>query len=281
MYTAKIQNSNGQILVLTQKEQTYQVTSIEGLNPPQGTVNTTTIVGMDGALYNSAKLQTREIVITLKINGDAEQNRLALYSYFRTKEWCRFYYTTESRNVYIDGYVTNVECDLFDNSEVAQISILCPSPYFADQNEIVNDISSTVAMFEFPFSINLTEPIPISELIAQREANVINQAETDVGIKIQATFFSTANTIELRNTTTGEDITVNYPFENLDVLTIITTKGQKSLRLLRNGENINLFPALKKGSVLFQLHVGSNTLMYQCDGDVEIKLFHSNLYRGV
>ena len=281
MYTAKIQNKNGNILVLTQKEQVYQLQSIEGLNPPHGTVNTTVIVGMDGALYNSAKLETREIVITLKINGDAEQNRLALYSYFRTKEWCRFFYTNESRNVYIDGYVTNVECSLFEQEEIAQITILCPAPYFSDLTEIVDDISSTVALFTFPFSINEDEPIPISELIENREANVINSSETEVGITIEVTFFSAANSVEIRNATTGEDITVNYSFQNLDVLKIVTVKGKKSLRLMRDGNEINLFPALKKGSVLFQLQVGSNILEYVCDGDVQIKLYHSNLYRGV
>lgn len=281
MYTAKIQNKNGNILVLTQKEQVYQLQSIEGLNPPHGTVNTTVIVGMDGALYNSSKLETREIVITLKINGDAEQNRLALYSYFRTKEWCRFFYTNESRNVYIDGYVTNVECSMFEQQEVAQITILCPSPYFSDLTEIIDDISSTVSLFTFPFSINQTEPIPISELIENREANVINVSETEVGIKIEVTFYSSATSIEIRNATTGEDITVNYEFDSLDVLTITTVKGKKSLRLMRNGTEINLFPALVKGSVLFQLQVGSNILESACDGDVNIKLYHSNLYRGV
>ena len=281
MYTAKIQNKNGNILVLTQKEQVYQLQSIEGLNPPHGTVNTTVIVGMDGALYNSAKLETREIVITLKINGDAEQNRLALYSYFRTKEWCRFFYTNESRNVYIDGYVTNVECSLFEQEEIAQITILCPAPYFSDLTEIVDDISSTVSLFTFPFSINQDGPIPISELIENREANVINSSETEVGITIEATFFSAAQSVEIRNATTGEDITVEYRFQNLDVLKIITVKGKKSLRLMRDGSEINLFPALKKGSVLFQLQVGSNILESACDGDVNIKLYHSNLYRGV
>ena len=154
MYNAKIQNKNGQILVLTQKEQIYQLISIEGLNPPNGTINTTVIVGMDGALYNSSKLETREIVIILKINGETEQNRLALYSYFRTKEWCRFYYSNESRSVYIDGYVTNVECSLFDQEEIAQITIICPAPYFSDITEIIDDISSTVSLFTFPFFIS-------------------------------------------------------------------------------------------------------------------------------
>lgn len=281
MYTAKIQNKNGQILTLTQKEQIYQVLSIEGLDPEKATVNLTPIVGVDGALFNSSRLETKEITITLKINGDAEQNRLALYQYARTKEWCRFYFSNERRNVYIDGIVDDFNCNPFEESEIAQIVILCPAPYFSDLTEIIDDISSTVSLFTFPFTINQTEPIPISELIENRQANVINGSETEVGIKIEVTFYSSATSIEIRNATTGEDITVEYDFENLDVLTITTVKGKKSLRLMRNGTEINLFPALVKGSVLFQLQVGSNILESACDGDVNIKLYHSNLYRGV
>ena len=174
-----------------------------------------------------------------------------------------------------------MECSLFEQEEIAQITILCPSPYFSDLTEIVDDISSTVSLFTFPFSINEDEPIPISELIENREANVINSSETEVGITIEVTFFSAANSVEIRNATTGEDITVDYSFQNLDVLKIVTVKGKKSLRLMRDGSEINLFHALKKGSVLFQLQVGSKILEYVSDGDVNIKLYHSNLYRGV
>ena len=115
MYTAKIENVNGEVMLLTNKESKYQVISITGLNPPKAQINTTPIVGLDGAKFNSSKLETRNIVITIRLNGDVEANRQALYNFFVTKKWCRFYYTNGSRNVYIDGYIDSVECDLFSS----------------------------------------------------------------------------------------------------------------------------------------------------------------------
>ena len=41
------------------------ITDIEGLGPVKATINTSEIATGDGALYNSAKLETRNIVMTL------------------------------------------------------------------------------------------------------------------------------------------------------------------------------------------------------------------------
>ena len=82
MYTAAIENASGSVYVLTGDEPVYQVLSIQGLNPPSAQLNVTNIVGLDGAKYNSARLNTREIVVTVKITGEVEKNRLNLYKYF-------------------------------------------------------------------------------------------------------------------------------------------------------------------------------------------------------
>ena len=91
MYIAKIENSNGSILELTGNEENFQIVSITGLHPPEAQINVTTIAGLDGARFNSAKLNTRNLVITLRLNNNPEDNRHLLYKYFRTKEACTFY----------------------------------------------------------------------------------------------------------------------------------------------------------------------------------------------
>ena len=154
MYTAQIENSSGNLFTLTGNEPVYQILSITGLNPPNAQINTTTIVGLDGAVFNSSKLETRNLVLTIKINGDVETNRLLLYSYFKTKDKCTFYYSNNSRDVSIEGYVESVECDLFSNNELAQISIICPYPYFKALTQIITDFSNVTPQFVFPFSIN-------------------------------------------------------------------------------------------------------------------------------
>lgn len=286
MYTAKIENKDGLVYVLTGDEPIYQVINITGLNPPKAQINTTTIVGLDGAVFNSSKLETRNIVLTIKINGDIEQNRLNLYNLFRTKEWCKFYYSNASRDVYIEGYVESVECGLFTNDEQAQISIICPFPYFKGLYQIVNDISNTLATFVFPFSINVNEPIAFSTFEFSRTANVYNDSSSETGVEIEIDILATCYDIDIRNVVTGQDFLLYYAFQPHDKVLINTNKGQKSVKLVRNGVTTNLFSALQKGSVFFQLASGDNLFGYLIDlGDnnenVYITFRHYNTYRGV
>lgn len=285
MYNAKIENKNGEVLLLTGDEPRYQVIDITGLNPARAQINTVSTAGLDGARFNSSKLNTKNIVISIKINGNVEQNRIALYNCFRTKEWCRFYYSNDTRDVFIDGYVENVECGLFSRKEIMQISIICPYPYFNALSEIVADISNTLKLFVFPFSINQDEPIPFSEYSENRITRIYNDGESETGVVITVTFGDEVNAIIIRNTTTGENFELDYAFEIGDIVTIDTNKGQKNVYLMRSGAKINMFPALKNGSVFFQLAAGINTFGYLADGeenkDIRITFTYRNQYRGV
>lgn len=287
MYQAKIENSSGNIMTLTGVEPTYQIISITGLNPPSAQINTTTIVGLDGAVFNSSKLQTRNLVLTVKINGNVEQNRLLLYSYFKTKDWCKFYYTNESLDVSIEGYVESVECDLFSNSEMAQISILCPYPYFKSLSEILTDSSKSIPQFYFPFSINIGEPVVISTLDESSGIAVYNSSESETGVTVQINILDACSSIEIKNITTGDDFEINFSFLANDTVIINTNKGQKSIKLIRSGVISNIFSAIQQGSVFFQLAPGVNNFEYLVDNsaanndEITITFRYYNIYRGV
>jgi len=286
MYTAKIENRSGDVYILNGDEAAWQIASITGLNPPQGLINMTTIVGLDGAVYNSAKLETRNIVITVRITGNAERNRLQLYRAFRTKEWCRFYYSNGSVDVWIDGYVESIECDLFRKAEQAQISIICPQPYFRSVKQIIADLSSVTGLFTFPFTINEDEPIPISSFDQDATAIVTNETATPTGVIIELDFSGSANDVVIADTDTGEQIHLVYAFQAADRVTINTNPGEKSVRLTRNGVTTSIFSAVQLGSVFFQLQPGRNGFTYSVDsgahtGDVYVMMRFYNQYRGV
>ena len=286
MFTARIQNRSGEVYILTGNEPVYQVVKILGLNPPQAQINLTTVVGLDGAKFNSSKLETRNLVLTIKINGEVEKNRQNLYRFFPTKQWVRFFYTNANRDVYIDGYVESLECDLFENGEFAQISVICPYPYFKSMEEIVSDISNTIACFVFPFSIELDDPVPFSEYNQSAVATVYNGSEGDTGTIIEVSFRTEVEKLVIRNTLTGDELELDYDFEVNDLVIINTNKGEKSVVLLREGTYTNLFSALKKGSVFFQLEAGDNYYVYEADSGennefVFINFIHHDAYRGV
>lgn len=289
MFTARIENSGGEVLTLTQQERDFQVISIEGLNPPPATINLTNIAGMDGSKFNSSKLDTREIVITLKINGDGssvEDVRQMLYQFFRTKDLCTFYFKNQNRDVKIQGYVKTVEVVLFSDGETMQVAVLCPDPYFRAVQEIITDISNEVFMFYFPFAIDEGDPIPFTEYINNRETIVMNASESETGVVIQIDCKEDIEKVEVKNTRTGESIILAYAFLQGDRITVNTNSGQKRIQLLRDGVVSNIFSALQKNSTFFQLAVGENPFAYLVnDGAaneaVTIKFFYTNAYRGV
>ena len=152
MYTLIAQNKYGQQLELTHNA-AYSITNIDGISPPDGVINTTRNANADGSVFNSSYVDNRTITITLSINSPAEQNRINLYKYFKAKFPTRLYYSNATRNVYIDGYVQNIHIGFFDKKQVAQITILCPNPFFQDVNESLQEFINIEDLFEFPFSV--------------------------------------------------------------------------------------------------------------------------------
>ncbi|MBQ1574074.1 MAG: phage tail family protein, partial [Clostridiales bacterium] len=152
MYSLKIENTNGEIFELTHDFSNYYVTDVSGLTPPATTINTAKAGIIDGTFFNSASVEERNIVISLTINGDIEANRQKLYRIFPRKTACTVYFKNANRDVKIQGYVETIESDLFSKREKAQISIICPRPYFEDLATIYAELAATLSMFEFPFA---------------------------------------------------------------------------------------------------------------------------------
>lgn len=127
------------------------VTNIEGLAPMPGTINMDDNAGGDGSIFNSARAQNRNIVITMKpfeddmydfdgrlIPGSMEACRRKIYLIFPLKKKVRLHFETDTRKYYIDGYVETINADYFGDMEGAQVSILCPDPYFkVDWEDVV------------------------------------------------------------------------------------------------------------------------------------------------
>lgn len=269
---------------LTGNETEWQIMSITGLNPPAAQINISSVVGLDGGKFNSSKLETRNIVITLKLNERTEENRLYLYSLFPTKEEVRFFYSNESRDVFIVARVETVECAYFDQREIMQISLICPQPYFRAIDETINDISKVTDLFTFPFSIE--DPVPISSLDTEQVTDIINTGESDTGMIIDITFSAPVETLRIQNVDTGEYLELSYHFWANDEVIVNTNKGEKSVRLLREGMDFNLFSSVVRGSTFFSLSSGDNLFSYtadegETDDDVHIVFRHFTTYRGV
>lgn len=281
MFTLKVENTRGAVLELTDNEENYQVTEISGLNPPNANINTSSYANGDGSSFNSSRIPDREIVITVYINGDIQKNRLALYKHFRNKEWCKIYYEDDLRDVFIEGYVQAFEVSSFTQKQVAQISILCPNPYFKDVETIVQSISKIINNFTFPFSINEDEPVEFSTIELEKITNVINDSESETGLIINVLFMGTVNKLEIRNVDNGKNFIIDYEFMKNDKLVINCNRGNKSVILTREAVEYNLIPYVRNGSTFFQLGIGDNNFSFLADDGVDDMLvdIHFKYYK--
>lgn len=286
MFTLKIENAKGSVLEFTHNEENYQVADITGLNPPNANINTSNYANGDGSSFNSSRIPNREIVITVYINGDIQKNRLELYKHFRNKEWCKIYFEDDERNVFIEGYVQAFEVPRFVQKQVAQISILCPNPYFKDIDTIVQSISKSIKRFTFPFSINIDKPIAFSTIELEKITNVINDSESETGLIINVLFMGTVNKLEIRNIDTGKNFIIDYEFMKNDKLVINCNRGSKSVILTREAVEYNLIPYVRKGATFFQLGIGDNKFSFLADEGandmlVDINFKYYKVYLGV
>ncbi len=150
MFSLILENESGDQLTFGHGSP-FTVTEIQGLNPPDATINTTQIAMIDGGKFNSSKLNMRTINIAFAIEYEAAKNRIEVYKVLKSKQWIKFHYIGDYRNVWIEGYIQSIDITYFDMKQIVTCSILCPSPYFKEAQEIVNNLTNIIDLFHFPF----------------------------------------------------------------------------------------------------------------------------------
>ena len=282
MYSLKIENKAGQQFELTSNEARYQVTKIDGLNPPPAVITSAGVAGMDGSRFASAKLGERNLVLYVKINGDVETNRIFLYRFFKTKQYCKIYYENETRSVYAEGYVETIECDLFENGQMMQISIVCNDPYLKALEEIEHELSLIIGAFTFPFAIE--EPIEFSYYEHDMLTTIAYDGDAESGFIIEIQAGGSVTNPSIYKVGTGEQMSINVTMVQGDLLRINTNKGEKSIEFTHNGVTTNYLRNLQRGSSWLSLDIGDN--QFTCDADsgeemMQIVFKYRTKYEGV
>jgi predicted phage tail component-like protein len=283
MYTLTIENRAGNKLTLTNNEENYQVLSVGGLNQPQANINSHENAYSDGSTFNSAHIGERNVVITVKLNGDIEKNRLKLYEFASTSQYCKIYFESEYRNIYCEGYVENADNDPFSNNNIVQISIICNDPYLYAAGLIVVDISNRRDNFTFPFSIS-KRGVEISSLVENRKTTIVNEGEVDTGCVITLTANSLITNPVIYNSDTGEFLKIMNTVDKDEFIIIDTHFGKKSIKKRVNGEELNIIGSLAYGSTWHILKRGENNFIYSADDNnngLFVEFSYNKLYKGI
>ena len=282
MYSLKVENDRGNTLELTNNPK-YTVFKIDGLNPPHATINSSVNTTTDGSSINSVRLDNRNIVIYTTIEGDVEANRINLYKYFPVKKQVKLYFNNGARNIYICGTVELIECNLFTNKQVAQISIICPRPYFKNVNDLVTIFSDVSPMFEFPFAISKTG-VELSAITVNQRRSIINIGDVETGVIIKLFSIGTVENPIVYDVLKRTHLKLNFTMLPSDTIVINTNVGEKSIELIRDGVSYNALGYMAQDSTWFVLESGDNVFTYDADsGNSNLQLTFSTsiLYSGV
>lgn len=284
MYSLTIENPTGKKIKLTQNESNYQVLRVDGLTPPKAKITTTTVANMDGERFKDSRLEMRNLVFTIRIKGDVEKNRIALYDFFDVGQKCKIYYKNNSRNVYIEGYCESADDDLFTSQQEMQVSVICDNPFWKNLAVVYSDVSALTGSFEFPFSIS-AEGIEFSNYVENRKTEIVYSGDVESGFVITITALNdgVVNPI-IYNYQTQDFIKVNVTLNNSESLIINTNKGLKSVYKIVDGVKTNIIGLLDKDSTWLTLKKGVNVFTCSSDSnsvDLKIIFEHNSLYKGV
>ena len=275
----------------------FLVQKIEGLGPSKANIHVTEMASNDGALYNSARTTSRNIVFSLKFlfKPTIEDVRQLSYKYFPIKKPVTLFIETDNRTCKTYGYVESNEPDIFSASETTQISIVCPDPYFYSLEGETTIFSGIESSFEFPFSNeSLTENIiEFGNITNQTSQTVYYSGDAEVGIIITIHALGMATNISIYNPNANEimklstvrlaELTGSGIMAGDDII-ISTVKGNKYIFLLRNGVYTNIINCLDKNSDWFQLTNGDNLFIYTAEigtSNLQFRIENETVYEGV
>lgn len=275
------------------------IKSIEGLGPSKSVVNITELVTSDISIFNSSRISSRDIVINLLYMKDpsVEDNRLKTYKFFPIKEKIKLSFLTDNREVYCYGYVESNVPSIFQKQSGCAITIKCPDPFFyATVNTAVEDsFTGIINLFSFPFfNDSLTEnTIEMGEIPSYPEQILYFDGEYSTGIIIRMYCSNMVVDPVIYNVDTGERISINTdkitaltgsPLSVGDTILINTKKGEKSVKLIRGGDEINIIACLRSFDTWFTLKKGENKFTYsakQGGESLNISYEYSTAYEGI
>lgn len=286
MYKFMIENSKGDKLNFNQIGSAFNITEIEGLNPPDATINTSEVALIDGELFDSAKAQMRTMNIAFSIEKDAAANRIEIFKVLKTKQRVRVYFSNDYRNVYIDGYVESIGITYFDMKQICTVGIICPQPYWKSAEIIVSELSQVIGAFHFPFSSTETpKELLFGYLDPTAHIDVANDGDIATGIVITLQANAAVGNPKIIDYITGEYIQLNFSMRAADFITIDTRAGAKTVKLLRNGVESNIFNSFARGSTWLMLDYNGGVYTYEVGSgnaaDLVVGISHSNVYEGV
>lgn len=261
------------------------VISIDGLGPVKANVSTSKLASHDGSVFNSARLDERDINMTLELMpvpskdeiSTVEKVRHLVYKYFPIKRPVRVEFETDTRSVYVNGIVDDDQPNIFSEKERMTISIRCPDPWFYSVKETNTTFSGIVPKFVFPFSSPVGNPsLHMGEIVTNTINNIYYEGDNESGVIISIHAIGPATHLRIYNIDTHESMAIDddkllaitgSKIKASDDIIINTRQNSKKITLIREGIKYNILNTLNKNPSWFTVNKGDNQFAFTADDD--------------
>lgn len=247
------------------------IQEIEGLDPVKATIVSSSFPNATGEVYQASKREARDIKFTLGIEPDyideePRDVRNRLYAFFMPNTMVDLQFIDSGGLVVdISGMIETFESPLFVQEPKATISVHCFDSDFVDLDNSESLTGNTV-----PNTLDTT-----IEYIGTVEA----------GIDFQLLVNRDVNDFSIYNTMPNgqfRQLNFSWPLHNGDVVRLITTPGNKSLKLTRAGVQSSLLYAKDSQSSWIDLWPGTNLFRVYAEGAaIPFLLYYNNRYGGL
>ena len=275
----------------------FLIQEISGLGPVKADINVSELSNIDGSIYNSARLPSRNIVFKLVLleSPTIEDTRQKSYKYFPIKKRVRLLIETTNRTAEIFGYVESNEPIIFSRQETTQISIVCPNPYFYSEGKQITTFTGIEKVFSFPFSNeSLSDKLLIiGNILKNQIQTVLYEGDSEIGFNIEIHAVGTAKHVMIYNVNTLENMKIDtdklialtgQPIIMGDSIFISTIKGDKSIQLLREGVYYNIINCLDRDATWMFLRKGDNVFAFDAEeggANLYFRIINQVIYQGI
>lgn len=243
---------NGDKIPLT-AQAGFELVGLSGMAPGEATINTTAIATSDGSIFDSARANERQLVLTFIPTNGIENTRLTLAGYFPRKGAVELEIKTDSRTVRAAGYVKAIAYDTFTQTQRVQVTVICPSAYF--------------------FAAS-----PVSYTLGA-EVDITNAGDVSIGGVFDLTATGEVDTITF-SLDNGQELIINAAAVNGDKIVIDTRTGH--LSVTKNGVNIlHLVDIINSDWIKFPEGASTLTMATTGTGSISGSVSIRPMYEGV
>jgi len=293
MTTLTFRNANNKSVTFSNRKP-FILTTIEGLDVPDITVQTYKGLKQDGVTYIDNTLNERaislEAVIIANTYNELAELRRRLIEVFNPKLGLgELVFDDGLRQLKIPAIIDAApilpggSSNQSDRFQRVLITFYCPTPFWQELTENIVNMALWVGAFQFPLNIPETGII-----MGYKEesiiANVVNNGDVPCGIRIEFKALGSVVNPYIVNLNSQDMIKINKTMQAGEIITVTTHFGNKKVTSEMNGVVNNIFQFVDPASVFLQLDIGDNILRYGADAgeeSLEVNIFYSPQFLGV